>query len=52
MLDSPVAYGGQNILSRMPDQPKRAGELLRHWRQRRRLSQLDLAVKAGVCAGT
>ena len=32
----------------MPDQPKHAGELLRHWRQRRRLSQLDLAVEAGV----
>jgi transcriptional regulator with XRE-family HTH domain len=32
----------------MPDQPKHAGDLLRQWRQRRRLSQLDLAVEAGV----
>jgi transcriptional regulator with XRE-family HTH domain len=32
----------------MPDQPKHAGDLLRQWRQRRRLSQLDLALEAGV----
>jgi transcriptional regulator with XRE-family HTH domain len=28
--------------------PKHAGDLLREWRQRRRLSQLDLALAAGV----
>lgn len=27
---------------------RKVGELLKHWRQRRRLSQLDLAVRAGV----
>jgi transcriptional regulator with XRE-family HTH domain len=32
----------------MPDQPKHAGDLLRQWRQRRRLSQLDLAIAADV----
>ena len=32
----------------MPDQQQHAGDLLRQWRQRRRLSQLDLAVEAGV----
>ena len=30
--------------------PAHVGELLRHWRQRRRLSQLDLALKADVSA--
>ena len=30
--------------------PSRVGTLLRAWRQRRRLSQLDLALKAGVSA--
>ena len=36
----------------MPDlaAPSRAGALLREWRQRRRLSQLDLALEAGVSA--
>src|SRR5919106_5745721 len=28
--------------------PGSAGELLRHWRERRRRSQLDLAVEAGI----
>jgi transcriptional regulator with XRE-family HTH domain len=28
------------------------GTLLRDWRQRRRLSQLDLALEAGVSPGT
>ena len=32
----------------MRDQPKHAGDLLRQWRQRRRLSQLDLAIAAAV----
>ena len=32
----------------MRDQPKHAGDLLRQWRQRRRLSQLDLAIAADV----
>src|SRR3954451_10376652 len=30
--------------------PSRAGALLREWRRRRRLSQLDLALAAGVSA--
>ncbi len=30
--------------------PARAGALLRDWRRRRRLSQLDLALEAGVSA--
>jgi transcriptional regulator with XRE-family HTH domain len=30
--------------------PEHAGELLRGWRQRRRLSQLDLAIAAGISA--
>ena len=30
--------------------PAHAGELLREWRQRRRLSQLDLAIQADVSA--
>ena len=36
----------------MPDvaAPSRVGTLLREWRQRRRLSQLDLALEAGVSA--
>ena len=29
-------------------QPPRAGEMIREWRQRRRLSQLDLSVRTGV----
>jgi transcriptional regulator with XRE-family HTH domain len=32
----------------MTDRPKAAGDLLRQWRQRRRLSQLDLAIAADV----
>jgi transcriptional regulator with XRE-family HTH domain len=32
----------------MTGRPAHAGDLLRQWRQRRRLSQLDLAVEAGV----
>jgi len=32
------------------NRPSRVGELLREWRQRRRLSQLDLAVEADVSA--
>jgi transcriptional regulator with XRE-family HTH domain len=32
----------------MTDRPQHAGDLLRQWRQRRRLSQLDLAVAADV----
>ncbi|MDZ5622615.1 helix-turn-helix domain-containing protein [Nocardioides bizhenqiangii] len=32
----------------MSDAPGPVGELLRHWRQRRNLSQLDLASRAGV----
>jgi transcriptional regulator with XRE-family HTH domain len=32
----------------MTDQPRHAGDLLRQWRQRRRLSQLDLAIAADV----
>jgi transcriptional regulator with XRE-family HTH domain len=32
----------------MTDRPKHAGDLLRQWRQRRRLSQLDLAIAADV----
>jgi transcriptional regulator with XRE-family HTH domain len=30
--------------------PTRVGSLLRDWRRRRRLSQLDLALEAGVSA--
>lgn len=36
------------ILSRPASPPAPVGELLRHWRQRRRLSQLDLAGDADV----
>ena len=32
----------------MTDRPNHAGDLLRQWRQRRRLSQLDLAIAADV----
>ncbi len=32
----------------MTDRPAHAGDLLRRWRQRRRLSQLDLAIAADV----
>ena len=32
----------------MTDRPQHAGDLLRQWRQRRRLSQLDLAIAADV----
>src|SRR5580658_1940881 len=32
----------------MTDRPRHAGDLLRQWRQRRRLSQLDLAIAADV----
>jgi transcriptional regulator with XRE-family HTH domain len=32
----------------MNDRPQHAGDLLRQWRQRRRLSQLDLAIAADV----
>ena len=32
----------------MTDRPAHAGDLLRQWRQRRRLSQLDLAIAADV----
>jgi transcriptional regulator with XRE-family HTH domain len=32
----------------MTDRPEHAGDLLRQWRQRRRLSQLDLAIAADV----
>src|SRR5580704_5011728 len=32
----------------MTGRPAHAGDLLRQWRQRRHLSQLDLAIEAGV----
>src|SRR3954447_22282247 len=35
---------------RVASPPSRVGDLLRDWRQRRRLSQLDLAVEADVSA--
>lgn len=34
----------------VPAPAPRAGELLREWRQRRRMSQLDLAIEAGISA--
>ena len=42
------AHGARasRTLARMPSAP--VGDLLRDWRQRRRLSQLDLALEAGV----
>jgi len=36
--------------TRHPPTGSAAGELLREWRLRRRLSQLDLAIEAGVSA--
>src|SRR4051794_37029606 len=35
---------------RVASPPSRVGDLLRDWRQRRRMSQLDLAVEADVSA--
>src|SRR5215469_13523490 len=42
------AYGRHDTVGSMTDQPEHAGDLLRQWRQRRRLSQLDLAIAADV----
>jgi transcriptional regulator with XRE-family HTH domain len=42
------AYGRQINWGTMIDRPQHAGDLLRQWRQRRRLSQLDLASAADV----
>jgi transcriptional regulator with XRE-family HTH domain len=44
------AYGArdEDRVTTAQDHPPRLGALLREWRQRRRLSQLDLALQAGI----
>src|SRR5690606_39523294 len=42
--------GGRRYRSRMSSHPQSVGEHLREWRQRRRMSQLDLALAANVSA--
>jgi transcriptional regulator with XRE-family HTH domain len=37
-------------MSDLVDRPKRVGDLIRDWRTRRRLSQMELALEAGVSA--
>jgi transcriptional regulator with XRE-family HTH domain len=45
---STSGYGLTMLKQDRPERPARVGDLLKQWRARRRLSQLDLALEAGV----